>query len=319
MIKRSFCAVAIIIAVLTAFSFSACIKTAKENPLKNYDGGFTVTYIDVGEGDSIYFNFPNGKTMLIDTGKASETNLRRILGYSGSSLDYLIITNVNTDHLGNSVEVLKNVTVRNAFVPKVVYSEYYPIYEQIIDKLNSMGAVVKYSDNTVSFSEGGVNVYFLSPDKSGIVDSAIDDFNLAENPTEKQKNNISPIIFMEYNGVKFMFESDADSSQEQVAIHKARYFGEGITLQSISDVDFLKVAHHGANDGTSEDFLSVVKPKNAIISVGAENTYSHPSARVIQRLTDTNSDINIYRTDVYGSIRVNVSASGTISMCTTKN
>lgn len=295
------------------------MKIAKENALKEYGEGLTVTFMDVGEGDSTFITFPDGTTFLIDTAKADGTYLSRIKTQAGTQVDYLVITDLNADHIGNATELIKTVRFKNTLLPFVTYKEKYPIYFRLLDGLIKSGTLIEYIDNTLHYDFGGAKVYFLSPTASGLTGSAIDDFNLSDNPTEKERNNISPIIYLEYKGVKFILESDADSSQEKVALNKARYFADGIDISSLTNIDFLKVAHHGANDGSGEEFLSVIKPKTAIISVGATNEYSHPSASVMERLFAANESVKIYRTDVFGSIRINVSLDRKISVCTTKN
>jgi competence protein ComEC len=161
----------------------------------------------------------------------------------------------------------------------------------------------------------GKNYYvgFLSPISGSINKTYYDEFNLISNPTDQQVNNLSPMIYLTYNGVRFLFTGDADKLQEQKIIEYYKsniidlYHKDRVNLY---DIDFLKVGHHGDEDSSSQEFLDILKPKNAIISVGGNNVYGHPSTRVINRITTTNENCRILRTDVLGNVYVSVDKNG---------
>ena len=101
--------------------------------------------------------------------------------------------------------------------------------------------------------------------------------------TAFEKNNVSPIMILKFNGKKIMFTGDCDDAES--------FFLADVLQNNIdADVDVLKVAHHGGQDSTSANFLAVVKPEYSVISVG-ENTYDHPRQAVLDRLTDVGSKI----------------------------
>ena len=108
---------------------------------------------------------------------------------------------------------------------------------------------------------------------------------------------------MQSSGVRMLFTGDAEKSQEQYVLNNY-LVGIYSSMHEVNlyDIDLLKVAHHGSNDSSSSDFLDVLKPKNAVFSVGGDNIYGHPITSVIERVLTANSNCNIYRTDYLGTI-----------------
>ena len=102
------------------------------------------------------------------------------------------------------------------------------------------------------------------------------------------ENDNSNVIYTELNGYKFMFMGDAGIEKEKDILDK----------YNISDIDVLKVGHHGSNTSSSKEFISKVKPKYSLISVGKNNRYGHPKEEVLNTLKSS----KIYRTDLDGSI-----------------
>ena len=102
------------------------------------------------------------------------------------------------------------------------------------------------------------------------------------------ENDNSNVIYTEIDGYKFMFMGDAGIEKEKDILHK----------YNISNIDILKVGHHGSKTGSSEGFINEMSPKYSVISVGKNNRYGHPNKEVLNILEDT----KIYRTDQDGSI-----------------
>ena len=121
------------------------------------------------------------------------------------------------------------------------------------------------------------------------------------------------MIYVEYAGVSFLFTGDAGKQQEQLVENNINlgFYNQFVDGRiDLYNIDFLKVAHHGADDCSSQDFLNIIQPQNAVLSVGGNNIYGHPSSRVIDRLYLANPNVNLLRTDVCGNITISVSASG---------
>jgi competence protein ComEC len=154
---------------------------------------------------------------------------------------------------------------------------------------------------------------FLSPLGESLTANYYDEFNLLENPNDRQVNNLSPIIYLQYKGVKFVFTGDAGISQENMVVESYRAgvydFIHGKKV-SLDNVDFLKVGHHGSADSTGQTFVNLLTPKNAIVSVGGNNVYGHPSTTTFTRLQQANQDIKVFRTDVLGTISIGVNGQG---------
>ena len=102
------------------------------------------------------------------------------------------------------------------------------------------------------------------------------------------ENDNSNVIYTELNGYKFMFMGDASTTTEKEILDK----------YNLSNIDVLKVGHHGSNTSSGKEFIDEINPKYSIISVGKNNRYGHPNKEVINNLEDS----KIYRTDIDGSI-----------------
>ena len=98
-------------------------------------------------------------------------------------------------------------------------------------------------------------------------------------------------------------------------INQKYYMEKGVNVY-LMGIDFLKVAHHGSNNSSGEEFLSKIYPKNAIISVDGNNIYGHPSTDLLKRLYFNNSNLNLFRTDVCGSVSVKVDDGGNYRVLT---
>ena len=110
------------------------------------------------------------------------------------------------------------------------------------------------------------------------------------------ENDNSNVIYTEINGYKFMFMGDAGVEKEKDILDK----------YNISDIDVLKVGHHGSKTSSSEKFINSINPKYSLISVGKNNRYGHPKESVL----DTLSNSKIYRTDIDGSIEIKLNKNG---------
>ena len=154
-------------------------------------------------------------------------------------------------------------------------------------------------------------VAILSPDEIMSNTGAYSIFNSQLEPTKEQADDLSPIIFVECLKVRFLFCGDAGKSQENFVLrlyesgYYANAFANKVTV-NLSNLDFYMLSNGGDNYGNSYEFLSVVYPNNAIISVGGNNSYAHPSSIVLESLFEIAPSCNLYRTDVYGTISVEV-------------
>lgn len=309
-----------ICAFALALFLGSCEDEQIESPDFPYVQGFSVNYIDVGNGDCIFIRFPDGKNLMIDCGARSDKNYKEITrfldGYSIKSIDWLVLTHPDVDHVGNAEKIIKSYDVKNAFIPDVYAVEEYPTFSKTVNALNEKGVQTKISQMYTQIATQDYFLAFLSPSSRG-AGGYYGEFNALNQPSDSAVNDLSPIIYLEYKSVRFLFTGDAGYKQEEILLENVNaglikaIHGDRVDLY---DVDFLKVAHHGADDCTSEEFLQVVKPKYAVISVGAQNNYGHPSYVTLNRILECSQDVTLLRTDVSGSITVGVDLDGDVSI-----
>ncbi len=291
-------------------------KTGEESSQANEEEKGSVTFIDVGEGDSIYIKFPDGKNMLIDCGEEGNVHFEKIsetIKASGKSdLDYLVLTHVDSDHTGGAAEIIEKFPVKKAYIPLVFAPERYPSFNDAKTALEECGAETEVSAKHKRSSGEDFFFTFLSPAPTGFPESEYAEFNGVDEPSEQVKNDISAVIYLDMCGVRFLFTGDAgEDVEERILIdYVAGLFsigGGGVCLEGI---DFLKVSHHGADDASSEEFLAALRPKNAVISTGY-NHYGHPATATLKRFVSVcGEDCEIFRTDVCGSVKVAVGKGG---------
>ena len=235
-----------------------------------------VHYIDVGQGDSSFIEFPNGKTMLIDAGipSAGYTVKSYISELGYSTINYIVATHPHEDHIGGLLTIFDNFEVETFYMPNKEHTT--DIFMELLNSVSANGCKAIYAKNGVSvINEDNLKVSFVAPLSSSYSDL----------------NNYSAIVKINYKDSTFLFTGDAESVVE------SELLSSGQSLNA----DILKVGHHGSNYSSTTSFLSKVKPKHAIISVGGNN-YGHPAADALSRLNDIGA--SIYRTDEVGTIIV---------------
>lgn len=308
--------VAVILLVTIIFYAVGCDANCKSEKNKvTVEEGFSVHFIDVGDGDATFIRFPDGENVLIDCG---ENDLRGVVykkikqtldAYKVQTIDYLVITHTDSDHTGNFAQVVNDYEIKKAFLPKVTYKESYPSFNEGYTVLCK-----KYGEDCIDISDihdrvgsatdGNYYMIFLCPNPTDFSESAYNDFNATENPSSTVKNNISPIIYLQYDGVRFLLAGDAETEPQQNVLTNYKlglYKNFGVSLENI---DFYKVAHHGAKNAVNTDFLNLIKCKNAVVSASGDKSYEHPSDYAIEKLYEANNDYSLFRTDTMGSISV---------------
>jgi len=231
----------------------------------------TVTFIDVGQGDSEWIKSPTGKTMLIDVGE--ENQVSKVTPIINKTINIVVATHPHSDHIGGMQTILTKYTIGEFFDSGYPYtSATYKIMLDIIDKKNISYTTIKTGD-TIIF-DPLVKIKVLNPQPK-----FFDDIN---------DNSI--VLLMTYKNVSFLFTGDAGLNAEDVY------------AKQLGTVTILKVAHHGSTTATGDYLLSKIHPNISIISVGVDNTYGHPDLSTINRLK--NSGSKVYRTDQNGSISI---------------
>ncbi len=335
--KKVFCLVLIQAVVLVAIILIAIIIDKTVVPLEYIDtviftpnitaikeGELRIHFVDVGQGDSIIIQFPDKTNMIIDGGTedSKENLLKYINSLNIKTFDYLVLTHPDNDHCGSLDEVVKMTKVKRAFIPYYTNTtaftdSYMSFYDELL-KEREEGAVVSYSQRyeyiTSQSNEFEFYFTFISPHKLPV---SPEYKNLNEDANEKATNNSSAVTYLQYKDKRILFTGDATSEIESDLLLELQLDDEIFSipdssyLVNLKDIDLLKVSHHGSNSSSSEEFLQYIRPKNSVISVGA-NLYGHPSENVLNRLSEVGS--KIYRTDVQGSIIATISVEGELSI-----
>jgi competence protein ComEC len=270
LIKKSFHIILNFILIILLFQ---CSINTKENNIQSNKNTLQVHFIDVGQGDSILIQV-NNKNLLIDSGpNKSEDKLKKYLKKLNiSKFDYIIATHPHEDHIGNMSYIINNFDVLNFYAPKVENST--KAFETMVESLIRKDLKIKVLKANIKSIDLGKNI-------------VVDVFSPFSNSYE-DLNNYSPIVKISYGNTSFLFTGDAEELSENEVLNA------GFDLKC----DVLKIGHHGSSSSTSEKFLKASNPSIAVISVGEDNTYGHPTDTVLSRLKET----KIYRTDINGNI-----------------
>lgn len=251
-------------------------------------GTLTVSWLDVGQGDAAVIQC-GGQSMLIDGGKPEKSSyIYAWLQQHGLSyLDVIVATHVDEDHIGGLSGALNYASVETAYCP--VTTGTTETFQSFVKYLAQRGKQITVPTAGETFALGGAQVQILGP------------LHRAED-----SNDNSIVLKVSFGATSFLFTGDAERAEEQDLLNA------GVNLQST----VLKVGHHGSDTSTSYPFLRAVAPQYAVISVGAGNSYGHPTEAVLSRLRD--AGVTTFRTDMQGEITA-VSDGQTINFSTAKN
>jgi competence protein ComEC len=260
--------------------------TASATTQVSADGKLKVTYIDVGQADSILVTTPDGKNMLIDAGEDgnhSGTVVNYLSSQGITKLDAAVATHPHSDHINAMDNVLKAVSVDSFYMPNATHTT--KDFENMVNALESVPEVNETKAG-MSFTLGEyVSCEVLAP---------IDD-------SYSNLNDYSVVIRLTYGNSHFLFTGDSEKEVEKEILDA------GYDVSA----DVLKCGHHGSSTSSSSDYLDAISPKYAVISCGKDNDYGHPHKETIEALSKRN--INILRTDEMGTIVI-TSDGNTISV-----
>ena len=248
----------------------------------SFNNVFKVYFLDVSQGDSTLILTNTNKAILIDTGGIKKYNAKwakrtksfnimidSLIPFFKSmgvrKIDSLILTHGDFDHMGEAINLVNNFKVE-----KVIFNcgEYNDLESELIKVLDKKK--IKYYSCIKELNIDNNKLYFL------------------QTKEYDNENDNSNVIYTELNGYKFMFMGDASTTTEKEIFNK----------YNLSDIDVLKVGHHGSKTSSSKYFINKINPKYSVISVSKNNRYGHPNREVLENLKDS----KIYRTDEDGSI-----------------
>lgn len=310
-------------------------NTGNNTVLVRGDGELQIHFMDVGQGDGILILFPDGRDMLIDCANYNNSSTVRgeILDYmddyvTDGQLDYLMLTHCDSDHVYFMDEVLEEYQVDNVFMPNVLathdkvaeadipqerlalftdedtvdtacYADFFIAALTEPDCTVTLNVDADEDSNSVIITDGekqsdgtyGGATYMLTfycPTAEYYAES---DLSSAE-----EKNAISPIGVLEYNGFRIVLTGDSNEINEPTFVDR---------IGGQLDCDVLKVGHHGSETSSTEEFLDAIDCEYAVISCNAAgNTFHHPRQTTLDRFIER--DMTVYRTDNNGNIVLTV-------------
>jgi competence protein ComEC len=246
------------------------------------DDRLHVSFLDVGQGDAILIQTPNGQDILIDGGPDPQKinlELGERLPFWDRTIDLVVCTQPHADHVTGLVEVLQRYKVKQVLDPEISYNS--SIYQEWLRLIEDKGIEYNIARAGQEIDLGsGIEIEVLNPPES-----------LFEETSNDVDNN-GVVLRLGWGQVSFLFTADIREEAEFELI------GQRANLKST----VLKVAHHASETSTTSQFLAAVDPELAVISVGADNSFGHPGPEVVKRLIDRLGEDNVYRTDEDGTI-----------------
>ena len=242
-----------------------------------------VIFFDIGQGDAIFIETPKRHQILIDGGPGSVIleKLGKSMPFFDRTIDLIILTHPEFDHLSGFNEVLKKYKVSNILWTGIVRdTAEYKEWKKLIEEEKAEIFIAKAGQKILWESETNNYMEVLYP------------FENLEGKVFEDSNNTSIISKLVFGKNSFLFTGDAYKNVE----------GELINKKAEIDSDVLKVSHHGSKTSSSEEFIKSVSPQIAVISAGIGNKYGHPHQEVLELLEKY--DIKILRTDKDGDIKI---------------
>ena len=280
--------IAVLVAIVLLFGILMATGVIDEQKLKvklgladkpATDSSTSVHFVDVGQGDCSLI-ISDGEAVLIDAGELEygDDVVKYLKAQNVKKLKYVIGSHQHTDHMGGMSAVIENFEIGELIMPPIP-DELFPTnstYDKFLDTLEEYDTVVTEAENKSTLKVGSVDLVMYVQD----VNAGYEDLN-----------NFSIAVKATHGDNSFIFAGDAEFDEED------RLSKSGYDLSA----KVMKVNHHGSGGSSGYNFLGAVKPKYAVISVGANNDYGHPKQAAITRIQKYCGD-NIYRTDECGSI-----------------
>lgn len=251
-------------------------NTSKKETQPSYTGGeLKVHFLDVGQGLSVLIQ-SEGQTLIYDGGdrKTSSFVVSYLKEQHVESIDYLVSSHYDSDHMAGLIGCLKAFDVKNVISSDYVHDSQ--LYTSFVNAVKDKGLQMQHPSVGTTFQFGSASFEILAP-------SSI-------NPSDSNNNSVAIKVTNGNNSI--VLTGDAESPSE------AAMCSTGIDLSC----DVLVLGHHGSATATSWDFLQATIPEYAVISCGTDNQYGHPDKDTMDKLQSMG--IQVYRTDKQGTITV---------------
>lgn len=261
--------------------------------------GLTVTFLDVGQGDSIYIRSETGTSYLVDGGssdikKVGEYRIKPFLLSQGiRRLDYVIVTHSDNDHISGIKELIEEEQIiidilLLPYLKEAYLKENDSAYLELKELALSKGISVKFFKAGDYITDDKLELLCLHPTPEFVPTSV---------------NSYSTVLSISYDDFDLLLTGDIEEGGEiaLTRLLQESYLGD-IPVKLPEAYEVLKVAHHGSKYSTKEDFLELAQPKISIISCGKDNSYGHPHEELLDRLKEFGS--SYYVTNKVGAIKI---------------
>lgn len=280
------------------------------------DGEMKIHFINIGQGDAIYIQFPDGKDMLIDGGRTGSATgyVTSVLDYlkavdNDNTLNYLMVTHPDYDHYSLLDEVIDYYDVDNFYLPYATV-DWGDTVDADTEKFDGAvpvdtAAYAEFMKTAVTEADANVFVNTEIFDIAGLQTGisfrfyALSKAEYAELPSA-ERNDMSPIGVLTYNGYKIIFSGDAGEDANE------NYLADSPT----TDCDVFKVEHHGSDSEgcNSAELLNDITPEYAVIFAGLDNSYGLPNQGTLDRLSALG--VTTYITYQTGTVVLTVDKNG---------
>jgi competence protein ComEC len=245
------------------------------------DGKLHVAFLDVGQGDAIFIETPGGVQILVDGGPEGSvllSELGRHMPFWDRSLDMVVLTHPDADHLSGLVPALERYGVRAVVTRRVGHeSELVTAWEAVLAEEGA--TLIRGEAGTRLDLSDGVTLEILHPGPELVMEE-----------DQADTNDNSVVVRLTYGEVAFLLTGDIEARVERNLVRSDVYLHSTV----------LKVGHHGSESSSTQAFLDAVRPQVAVISVGQDNRFGHPAGEVLARLEGA----LVYRTDEDGTVTI---------------